>query len=946
MDSKDLEQLFLSQWEKTVEKSRAVLEPHDLVQLQTLVSWDSVREALLDASNDDEVIEQASSDFILAKRSFGHISKFTSIFENHLGSGLDTAFFWGVMGILLQVVTAGCPDAIPTTLRMLRSIGYKTNTFAIYYEALPHMVNQVKEACFDIQQELVDFLVDSIQCIRQDGRPGYKAVVEDPIEEMEKRYLTMNSELEKTLAQVEKLVQFSLSPAIRTESKVVSVPAAKKPRFVLLPPTTTLRFFNRVEIFEQLDNSFGDNPGASFKSIALWGLGGIGKSSIALRYVETKLGKNEYDAMFWIHAEKDASIRQSFTAIAMKLKLPEARQQTHDENLDLVQEWLQSTDCTWLLVYDNVPSVKSLSRYWPVASRGHVLITTRNSSVAFRQASSAVEITSWDIPMGSEFLMFLLQRELGNDAKKEGMSALELSRRLSGHALGISHMAGLIDKRSWTISEFMNVYLNNPRRFDGKQGSELQALWDFSFQSLDTEVRCFLGVVSFLMPDNIPQSLFEITEGLPERLDFCSDQFSFSETIEDLLETSLIKRNRNTRAFSIHRMVQTQFRYFLEPSELRDSFEDAVKLVYHQYPKMGDKKGQLYDEWSQCDALLQHVISLKDCFRELHNSDKKFKAIWEFCDLLRECQRYLYESNAFQDLEDMCNVNLIAVETLDDREKFKEILPHIYSHQANMYEGLGQAEKAIELNKRAFEIRLQEQPVKQVLCYGLEANLGYTHNTAGNHELAMDWFEKARNRWLKYVAEVDDKDAYPPVLKKNTARCLLYLGKTNEARDLLEKSIEEFKNSKPFNWGMLAYAYQVTGLINRSEGYLEASEENFIDAQNVWRQGDKARLNPFYGGCAYKAGAVCLDQGKTKAAIKHLRDSLDVSKFYKEAMPVEHARTCFMLSEALFKDNPNDTDEAEDLRSDAEIYLKRRDPNAKDFTHESSYDKFIPIFWR
>ncbi|QPC76746.1 hypothetical protein HYE68_007498 [Fusarium pseudograminearum] len=73
---------------------------------------------------------------------------------------------------------------------------------------------------------------------------------------------------------------------------------------------------------------------------------------------------------------------------------------------------------------------------------------------------------------------------------------------------------------------------------------------------------------------------------------------------------------------------------------------------------------------------------------------------------------------------------------------------------------------------------------------------------------------------------------------------------------------------------------------------------------------------------------------------------MDVTSFYKEDMPVEHARTCFKLSEALFRDNPNDTTEAEDLRSQVETYLKKRDPDAKEFTLESSYDQFVPIFWR
>ncbi len=63
-------------------------------------------------------------------------------------------------------------------------------------------------------------------------------------------------------------------------------------------------------------------------------------------------------------------------------------------------------------------------------------------------------------------------------------------------------------------------------------------------------------------------------------------------------------------------------------------------------------------------------------------------------------------------------------------------------------------------------------------------------------------------------------------------------------------------------------------------------------------------------------------------------------------MPVEHARVCFKLSEAILQDNPNDTTEAEELRKDAETFLKRRDPDAREFSCEAAYDKFVPIFWR
>ena len=55
---------------------------------------------------------------------------------------------------------------------MLRSIGYKADTFNACCAALPHMVNQMKEACFDFQIELVEFCVDAIKYMRHDYDSG------------------------------------------------------------------------------------------------------------------------------------------------------------------------------------------------------------------------------------------------------------------------------------------------------------------------------------------------------------------------------------------------------------------------------------------------------------------------------------------------------------------------------------------------------------------------------------------------------------------------------------------------------------------------------------------------------------------------------------------------------------------------------------------------------
>lgn len=86
---------------------------------------------------------------------------------------------------------------------------------------------------------------------------------------------------------------------------------------------------------------------------------------------------------------------------------------------------------------------------------------------------------------------------------------------------------------------------------------------------------------------------------------------------------------------------------------------------------------------------------------------------------------------------------------------------------------------------------------------------------------------------------------------------------------------------------------------------------------------------------------------------KHLRDSLEITKFHADTMPVEHARCLFKLSEALMQNSSSDAneengseDEAQDLRNEAKVYLLRRDEGATEFKSENVYDRWVPIFWR
>lgn len=79
---------------------------------------------------------------------------------------------------------------------------------------------------------------------------------------------------------------------------------------------------------------------------------------------------------------------------------------------------------------------------------------------------------------------------------------------------------------------------------------------------------------------------------------------------------------------------------------------------------------------------------------------------------------------------------------------------------------------------------------------------------------------------------------------------------------------------------------------------------------------------------------------------KHLRDSLDVTQLYERLLPVENARNYFQLSEALRFKGEENAEEAAALRTKAEVYLRRRKPDATETGTEIAYNEFIPVYWR
>ena len=89
----------------------------------------------------------------------------------------------------------------------------------------------------------------------------------------------------------------------------------------------------------------------------------------------------------------------------------------------------------------------------------------------------------------------------------------------------------------------------------------------------------------------------------------------------------------------MHRLVQTQFRYFIEGEGRQRAFWDAASLLLEVFPHSGGRLGQLYAQWAQCRLYLQHVLTLAKHYKEQRTGTEGLRANQAFCWLLAYCSR-------------------------------------------------------------------------------------------------------------------------------------------------------------------------------------------------------------------------------------------------------------------------------------------------------------------
>ncbi|KAL8691623.1 MAG: hypothetical protein Q9218_003198 [Villophora microphyllina] len=383
----------------------------------------------------------------------------------------------------------------------------------------------------------------------------------------------------------------------------------------LVPFSRDEQFVGRQGTLQSIALSFKDQS-----RVAISGIGGIGKSQIAIEYCYRYKESRPEAHVFWVYGGNIARFYQGYKRIAQRLEIP-GWDDPEESILDLVYSWLSNTTGSFLLVIDNADSIehwwpgkyksgaslddpeRNLSKYLPDGSDNiQVLITTRDTRVATRLVRKGQPIAVQ--PMSSEEAKTLFLSKLGREeADSDEVEMQELLKELDNLPLAVSQAAAFIEASRISIKqysdtlqgegaeEYLNEELDDSRR-DEESVNCVFRTWKISYDQIKQQkVRAaeLLCLLAMLDRQSIPRSILKVPEVTTSLL---------------VLESfNLITARAGAQSFSIHRLVQRFVQLSVRKNNETQKWQEiALACVAKDYPmEIG------VAEWPVCDALAPHV---------------------------------------------------------------------------------------------------------------------------------------------------------------------------------------------------------------------------------------------------------------------------------------------------------------------------------------------------
>ncbi|KAM0551724.1 hypothetical protein ACHAPJ_008291 [Fusarium lateritium] len=433
--------------------------------------------------------------------------------------------------------------------------------------------------------------------------------------------------------------------------------------------------------------------------MALVGMGGFGKSQLAIHFAYHIRDISPQTSIYWIYASSKPRFEEAYRSIAEMHQL--LRGNDPDANvLELVHDWLITEEAgSWLMILDNADDVnlfysthpsgenaateladettqatsnqRPLAAYLPKRGKGIILVTSRSMDAAERLTGSQkviLRVPTMDEARGLQLFRNKLCGAFDSDA------AIDLLRALDHIPLAITQAAAYINRRAPRIS--VKTYLDTFKKSDKRRGNLLNKdagdlrrdetvsnsvviTWQVTFEQIRLEnpsAAKLLSLMSFFNPQQIPEFVLhdynkdlvdlgdsscsdsEINSETGSESDYKSDSDTddFEDDLDLLRGYSLVSVSETRDTCEMHPLVQFCTRVWI--TAMGD--ETRWKLMFlHSMSRHFPYDD--YDTWPACQRLFPHIEATLE-------EEPPSEGFMDWNKLLANCAIYISNTGNYQ----------------------------------------------------------------------------------------------------------------------------------------------------------------------------------------------------------------------------------------------------------------------------------------------------------
>ncbi|MFD3586193.1 FxSxx-COOH system tetratricopeptide repeat protein [Streptomyces sp. NPDC058683] len=384
------------------------------------------------------------------------------------------------------------------------------------------------------------------------------------------------------------------------------------PALLVNVPMRNTSFVGRQALLRAVEEQLAAQDTTAVLPNALHGLGGVGKSQLALEYIYTH--QRDYKIVCWIPAERESLILAALSSLASQLGVAPAGQDSlgaaaANTAVPAVLEALRAGRPydNWLLIFDNAEDIEAVRGYFPHNGPGKVIVTSRNRG--WERVATSLPVNVFERDESIELLQKRAKDLTRQDADRlaEELGDLPLAVEQAGAWFGVTGML---------VDEYLDLLAQRSPEILELEGTpdypiSVAAAWDISLERIQENnpgARQLLDICASMAPEPIPRSMLRGSRGVnitPEIDPMLRESIKLNRAVRDLSMFSLVKVDPRADTLQMHRMLQTVLLAKLTAEERESMREAAHQLL--SAAKRGAYGSSL--EWRTYQALLPHILA-------------------------------------------------------------------------------------------------------------------------------------------------------------------------------------------------------------------------------------------------------------------------------------------------------------------------------------------------